>query len=160
MIDLGTLPGYLQSRALDLNDAREIVGYCDNPPLRGNGRKAFRWRNGVMTSLQDVLAPDSPQYPVWYAYGINDNGQIAATVKPPGMSEQAALLTPVPPNPGDTNCDWSVNVDDLLNVINGWGKYPLAGTGAPSAGPGSPDLNVDGTVNIDDLLIVLQMWGT
>jgi uncharacterized membrane protein len=160
----GVLPNFLQSFARDVNDGGAIVGYCTNPPLLGNGRKAFIWRNGVMTALQDVLDSASPQYPVWYAYGINNAGQIAATVKPPTGSERAALLTPVPANPGDTNCDWFVNIDDLLNVINGWGPYPpsppKSGVTFPEAGPGSADLNADGVVNIDDLLIVLNAWAS
>ena len=64
----------------------------------------------------------------------------------------AVRLTPIPPTPGDSNCDDVVNVDDLLAVLMNWG--------APGGGGGySPaDFNHDGTVNLDDLLIVLMNW--
>jgi probable HAF family extracellular repeat protein len=154
MIDLGVLSGYLNSRAFDVNDAGDIVGYCNNPPLLGNGVRAFLWRDGVMIALDDLRAPDSLQYQIWLAYGINNNGQIAAQVKPPTGSAMAALVTPVPPRAGDTNCDWLVNVSDLLTVINNWGPAP-----PEVAFQGSPDLNHDGVVNVSDLLAVINDWG-
>ena len=52
--------------------------------------------------------------------------------------------------PGDTNGDGSVDVTDLLNIIQGWGYctgYCLA------------DLNNDQLVNVMDLLITLENWG-
>jgi hypothetical protein len=49
---------------------------------------------------------------------------------------------------GDTNADNSVNVTDLLTVIDEWG-----GVG------GSGDVNTDGIVNVSDILIVIGNWG-
>jgi len=49
---------------------------------------------------------------------------------------------------GDTNADNSVNVTDLLTVIDQWG-----GVG------GSGDVNSDGIVNVNDLLMVVGNWG-
>ena len=89
-----------------------------------------------------------------YAYGINTAGQIAATIYSSSSGERAALLTPLPPHAGDTNCDWLTNIDDLLNVINAWGTHP-----APVPFNGSPDLSNDQNVNIDDLLAVITNWG-
>ena len=154
MVDLGVLPGYLNSRALDVNDSGTIVGNCNNPPLLGNGVKAFLWRDGQMFALSDLLAPEFAQYQVWYARSINNSGQIAVTLKPPLVHDVAARLDPIPPRSGDTNCDWLVNVNDLLNVINAWG--PAA---AKTPFQGSPDLNDDGTVNVNDLLAVINDWG-
>jgi hypothetical protein len=49
----------------------------------------------------------------------------------------------------DINGDKTVNVDDLLSVIAGWGE-----------GPTHPaDVNDDGIVNVDDLLAVINAWG-
>jgi hypothetical protein len=164
MIDLGTLPGFLQSRALDLNDIGEIVGYADNPPLIGGGSRAFVWRNSTMIELNSVLAPGFESHDIRQAYGINNSGQIAADIYANGIPpSRAALLTPVPPNPGDTNCDWDANITDLLNVIAAWGPYvppPPGPLGPHPAGPGTPDLNDDGVVNIADLLTVIQFWGS
>jgi hypothetical protein len=53
---------------------------------------------------------------------------------------------------GDLNGDGSVNIDDLLLLLNNWGT-PAPG----SAGVG--DVNYDGVVNIDDLLILINAWG-
>lgn len=55
--------------------------------------------------------------------------------------------------PGDVNDDGSVNVADLLAVINGWGPCPVPTT------PCSADLNGDGVVNVTDLLLVINNWG-
>ena len=51
--------------------------------------------------------------------------------------------------PADINNDNSVNVGDLLAVINAWG--PCAGCPA--------DVNNDGQVNVGDLLAVINAWG-
>jgi len=55
--------------------------------------------------------------------------------------------------PQDTNQDGSVNVDDLLTVINGWGTCPAF----PLPCPG--DVTSNGMVNVDDLLAVINAWG-
>jgi hypothetical protein len=53
------------------------------------------------------------------------------------------------PCPADINSNGTVNIDDLLAVINAWG--PCAGCPA--------DINQNGVVNIDDLLAVINAWG-
>lgn len=152
MIDLGVLSGFLESQAYDIDDQHMVVGRCwNNFPATSS---AFIWRDGVMTALDDLLAPEFSGYQVSPARAINNIGQIAADVKPPGSGRRAALLTPVPPQTGDTNCDWLVNVDDLLGVINAWG--PDAAPPEPFSG--SPDLDANGSVNVDDLLLVIQNW--
>ena len=52
--------------------------------------------------------------------------------------------------PGDANGDGTVNVMDLLAVIQAWGAC---------SGDCPADLNGDGTVNVMDLLMVLENWG-
>ena len=63
------------------------------------------------------------------------------------------ISTPVPPQAGDTNCDWIADIDDLFVVIAAWGP-------ADPPGPftGSADLDGDGDVDIDDLFIVIANW--
>ncbi len=51
-------------------------------------------------------------------------------------------------NPADINQDGSVNVIDMLIVIDQWGQ-----TDSPA------DINEDGIVNVSDLLIVIANWG-
>ena len=50
---------------------------------------------------------------------------------------------------GDSNCDGSVDIQDLLVVLNDWGICSIC----------SGDHNQDGKVNITDLLIVIAFWG-
>lgn len=54
-----------------------------------------------------------------------------------------------PACPADVNGDNSVNVSDLLAVINNWGPCP----GCPA------DINNDDQVNVADLLTVIGAWG-
>jgi hypothetical protein len=60
------------------------------------------------------------------------------------------------PIPGDVNIDGSVDVDDLLAVINAWGACPTPPVTCPAdvAPPGGDD-----QVNVDDLLAVINNWG-
>jgi hypothetical protein len=53
----------------------------------------------------------------------------------------------------DANVDGVINVDDLLSVINHWGRCPPIPQQCPDA------ITADGQVNIDDLLAVIGAWG-
>ena len=53
----------------------------------------------------------------------------------------------------DVNESGSVNVDDLLTIINGWGAC-----GVPSAACAG-DVTGNGSVDVDDLLAVINAWG-
>ncbi|TVQ58249.1 MAG: hypothetical protein EA377_00260, partial [Phycisphaerales bacterium] len=55
---------------------------------------------------------------------------------------------------GDLNCDGTVNVFDLLALLEQWGTCD-----DPTPGNCPADLNGDGTVNVFDLLILLENWG-
>ncbi len=54
------------------------------------------------------------------------------------------------PCPPDVSGDHSVNVTDLLAVINGWG---------PCGKPCPADITGDGQINVNDLLAVINAWG-
>lgn len=58
------------------------------------------------------------------------------------------------PCPADINGDNTVNVSDLLAVINGWGACP-----APCPPYCPADVNDDCAVNVTDLLAVINAWG-
>lgn len=152
-IDIGLLPGYLRANPQDINDQGDIVGYLDNPqpvaPIKG-----FIRHDGQLLSLTDLLAPEWAGYKVTFTWAINNQGQIAAEVFGPGGSgiiDRAAVLTPVPPLVGDINCDWLVNIDDLFNVINGWGP-------CPRNAPCGSDIDKSGQTDIDDLFLVINNW--
>jgi uncharacterized membrane protein len=153
-IDLGTLPGNGTSVALDINDAREIVGCCQVGTNTG-AFTAFIWRDGAMMNLTNLLPPGSMRPDI--ARAINNAGQIAGagtfTPLPPQSPYGVAFrLTPaLPQTPGDTNCSSTVNVDDLLNVIANWNP--------PGPVGGSPcDVNRDNRINVSDLLEVIINW--
>lgn len=54
---------------------------------------------------------------------------------------------------GDLNGGGSVEVTDLLGVINGWGECPA------SPAPCNADINLDEQVDVLDLLMVINFWG-
>jgi hypothetical protein len=58
---------------------------------------------------------------------------------------------------GDINGDGTVNVDDLLAVINAWG--PCANPNKCPADIAPPGGCGDDVVNVDDLLAVINAWG-
>ncbi len=55
----------------------------------------------------------------------------------------------VAPGPGDLDCDGTISVTDLLDLLTAWG--PCAGCPA--------DLDGDGSVGIIDFLTLLRAWG-
>jgi probable HAF family extracellular repeat protein len=148
-IDLGVIPGATISHALDISDAREIVGYCEGPGTASD--RAFLWRDGAMTDLS-VLVPPGGIIPT-SAAAINNSGQIAGgALLLPDNDGVAFRLTPaLPAIPGNTNCDDQVNADDLINVILHWNADGPVG-GRPA------DVNRDNRIDMDDLLAVLLNW--
>jgi hypothetical protein len=49
---------------------------------------------------------------------------------------------------GDTNCDGSIDIEDMLAVLNDWGTCSMC----------AGDLNGNGEVNIIDLLRIIGNW--
>jgi hypothetical protein len=134
------------SRALGINDSSEIVGYCQLD-ITG-GERAFIWRKGVMTALNDLIDPEL-QLDVRFAREINNTGQIVGSALDKDDRWAAVILTPVPDQPGDVNCDGAVNIDDLLRILQLWG---------PVIGDNPADCDADGTVGLPDLLVVIDNW--
>lgn len=135
--------------ALAINDSRRAPGKCRNnaTPLVS---KLVLWVNSVPRDLSQMIIPvaglslDSVNdyvNDISAGWTILGNGHLNA-------HNVAVVLKPQMPIMGDTDCDAIVNVDDLLNVISGWG--PCLGC--------NQDLNGDQTVNIDDLLLVITNW--
>jgi hypothetical protein len=69
------------------------------------------------------------------------------------MSRVAERFWRPPEGPGDATGDGTVDVDDLIAVILGWGPCP-----APPA-PCPADVNDSGEVDVDDLIMVILNWG-
>jgi hypothetical protein len=68
-------------------------------------------------------------------------------------SEPVTILF-APACPGDVNLSATVDVDDLLGVINGWGECPdFCQDDCPA------DFDETCEVDVDDLLTVINGWG-
>ena len=70
MLDLGTLPGDVNSAALGINDRGEMVGasFGAAGPINGNPR-AFLWKDGGMTDLNDLIPAEfaiTSSHCLWY----------------------------------------------------------------------------------------------
>jgi len=110
-VDLGTLPGYLNSRPTGVNDDGIIVGYTEYP-----GQRAVRWdRRGRITDLGTLGGSYSQ------AVGINARGTVvghAATAD--GMSravrwDPAGRITVLDLLPGGTGgAVIAINDDDMV----------------------------------------------
>jgi probable HAF family extracellular repeat protein len=148
--DLGTLLGYVKCFVHDVNDQGIVVGQCTDQDLGG---PAFIWRDGVMTDLNE-LVPSEMNLDLRIAKAINNNGQILCEAFDEHSSFVAVLLSPIPSPIGDLNCNGSVDVDDLLGVINSWGdETPKSSSAMPPA-----DFSHNHVVDVDDLLIVINNW--
>ena len=148
LIDVGVLPGHDRSTLQSINASGQAVGFSGS--YLTFEEKPIFWDGQVLHDMS-VLDVGLASLTLTSARAINDSGQITGSVDLPTGGYVGVRLTPIPPNLGDTNCDAHVNVDDLLNVINGWGSCPNgAGCGA--------DLNHDSLVGVEDLMIVLKSW--
>jgi probable HAF family extracellular repeat protein len=89
--DLGTLPGHVNSTALAVNKRGEVVGWSS----LGGGRapRAFLWRDGEMTDLNDMLPADSG-WILEVASAINERGMIAGTGNHNGQKRAFLLRLP------------------------------------------------------------------
>ena len=106
-----------------------------------------------MTDLNELIPADSG-VTLTGARAINSNGQIACQAEDQTGSNVAVLLTPIPATIGDVNCNKAVDVDDLLEVINAWGKCE----GSQFLTPCPADLTDNHIVDVDDLLMVINNW--
>lgn len=138
MIDLGTLPGFERSWAFGINDVDQVVGNAlrNSRYPRSNG---FLWQDGVMINLSDFLPEELEGFRSGVV-AITRNGEILMNA-----GGVAIILAPVGSKPGDIDNNCSVNVSDLLLLIDEWGKSISVA-----------DINLDGTVNQKDLLILIR----
>ena len=88
-IDLGTLPGFTTSTALNINPRGEIVGLANDPDF-SDVRPLF-WASSQSAPIQ---LPGLPVGLVGEAFHINPRGQIVGIFFALGGSEQRAVLWP------------------------------------------------------------------
>jgi len=90
MTDLGAM-GNRSSYAMAINSAGEIVGYAG---VWGGRDEGFIRIGGVTANLNDLRDSTSGGYEIWYAYDINDSGQIVGQAYHNVWGYRAVLLTP------------------------------------------------------------------
>jgi len=91
--DLGTLDGYTNSYASDINNNSQIVGYTFSD------FRALLWEKGTVTDLNTLIDPNSG-WILGAATAINNQGQIVGEGLLDGQNVvQAFLLTPISQTP-------------------------------------------------------------
>jgi len=126
--------------------------------LSGFTPAATLWKRPLGSNLWDVFAQPGcdlamPAQPQGEAICFSPFDFTLHTLSE-GSNQPLYLLKQLKP-PGDIDGDESVNVDDLLRVINAWGSCnvsPFVPLPCPA------DTNADGSVNVDDLLNVINHW--
>jgi probable HAF family extracellular repeat protein len=142
--ELSPLPSNDYNIAFAINNVGEAVGYAtDGGPWP---YYAVLWDNRQPIDLQTRVYPPLG-IDLETALDISDAGWIIGSAKK-NNSYHVYLMRPA--HAADVNCDGPVDVGDLLEVINAWGKCAEA---CPS------DLDNNGQVDVDDLLAVINGWG-
>jgi hypothetical protein len=120
---------------------------------------------GSECAVFDVSAPRTPVPIAWAPYvgGVRNGSMLVderqifvATAAANDMTDnknddQGLIFLGLPHAlcMADVTDDWTVNIDDLLAVINNWGQM----------GSNAADVTGNGVVGIDDLLAVINAWG-
>ena len=107
MQDLGTIPGYLESGAVAINDSGDVVGNAYNSI---GGEHAFLYANDSMMDLNNLI-PSGTGWTLQYATGINNSGQICGygTNSTGQQDAFSSRPSPNPPHrPSRCRCDRSV----------------------------------------------------
>ena len=143
--DLGTLPGYLRSFGLDVSESGVVVGYCDQPES-GQSLKGTIWHNGQIIDVNTLFEPGELDQ-VHIIESISIDGALTGRGRDAKHDVVGFVLVPKLNSLGDINGTCAIDVDDLLIVINEWGKQESIA-----------DLDQDGMVGVPDLMIVIDNW--
>jgi uncharacterized membrane protein len=143
MIEIPPFEGFRHSFAVNVNESGLVIGFSRFLLDGTDDQRPFVWRNGEVFDLNQIIDPKL-EFTMRFVESINETAQIAGKGTLKG-TPVACILTPA--IVGDLNGSCTVDVDDLLLLINNWGD---AGSIA--------DANRDGSVNSDDLVIVINNW--
>lgn len=125
------------SASVDLTNQSLAINYGGSPDPVGTIQGYLA--SGALTSSN--AAASSGRFALGYADGNVDSGGVA---QPGQLLIEYALV-------GDANLDGTVNLTDLLALLNSYGQ-----TGVDWA---DGDFNYDGAVNLTDLLALLNNYG-
>jgi len=103
----------------------------------------------MVTSLHPASKPGSGgdnNYPDWI---FKENVLIKLGVASPAALSLSVVIEPPSGVAGDVTGDGSVDVEDLLAVLEAYGRCPCC----------PADLNESGIIDVDDLLTVIGGWG-
>jgi probable HAF family extracellular repeat protein len=127
-IDLGVLPGAVDSRAWGINSAAVVVGTSPNefPAVR-----AFRWtQSGGMTQLPAIPGSPPGGFPS-AAYGVNDAGDVVGDMALTAQSNPAILWRGQAPYPlPRLTATLEIAVARAINNVG-----QIAGSVQPATGP-------------------------
>lgn len=110
--DLGTLPGFVESLANDINSAGEVVGWS----MDGAGTtRAVLWENGTITDLGTLGGSSS------FASGINSSGQIVGWSEteagvPHAFLWENGVMNDLGTLKGSGE-SWASDINDLAEVV-------------------------------------------
>ena len=149
MTDLGTPPGFLDARALALNNSGEVVGEAIPEDFEEEPNHAFLWTEGAMYDLNDLVVEGDELF-LTSGEDINDRGMIVGQGRTPFGFIHAYVAIPIVT--GDLDDDADVDAADLAWLLIAWG--PCADLADCPA-----DLNGDGVVDATDLGILLANRG-
>ena len=148
--DLGMLPGYDSMALTGINDAGQIIGWSWDIQGGQNPDTAFVWHDGVMTSLNDLIPPESQLF-IFRVNAINNAGQITGAAADENNDVVSFILTPISKPIGDIDGDCEVDIDDLCFLLDSWGQCENC-ISCPA------DLNQDCKVSTEDLLLLFVNW--
>lgn len=107
MTDLGTVDHDPCAFAWAINDKTQIVGISSpSDCVNFNSSRPFLWENGSMVDLNALVPPNSPLH-LFYAYTINNRGEIAGNGFDADGHEHAFVLIPCDEDhPKIAGCDY------------------------------------------------------
>jgi probable HAF family extracellular repeat protein len=114
-----------------VNDESQVLGDSFPSCASSDTSHAFLWDNGYIVDLNTLVPPNSPLL-IFYAYNINNRGEIAVNGIDAHGIEQAALLIPGRPAGARRSCDPNGGVRPQLLQPS---KKAVAAAGRPRASP-------------------------
>ena len=149
------------SESIDINDQGQILIKqrfdCDGGFENDSSPALFDGKNTYL--LERTTNPGSG-YQIWWAYGINNQGEVLAAASHPSYSGiRPVLLKPVEELcEGDLNMDGMVNTQDLLILLSRWGANCTGNF--LKCRPCYGDITGDLQVGISDYLNLMGNWGS